>query len=195
MGHLVLGRTERINNLHYFRFYLLSESERCFILKNDQILTVTSVYGSLLTRVKTLVSVTWYATLKGRSVKILSDIKPVRGAKRVWDHCTTCIKDIRKLKWQSMQCWLTTIKTRLKNGSWIHGSWQKACQFNVNFIIGKTLRHQQMVTSIYSAIHKYLNSGTMFVLLARYSSTLNFNLKNHFRGSKVIGLCFSAVSG
>ena len=64
VGHLVPGRTETIKNLHYLRFYLLSESERCFILKNDQILSVTSVYDSLLTHVKTLVSVMWYATAK-----------------------------------------------------------------------------------------------------------------------------------
>ena len=74
VGHLVPGRTEKINNLHYFRFiYYLSLNDVLFWKMTR--LSVTSVYDSLLTHVKTLVSVTWYATLKGRSVKILSDIK------------------------------------------------------------------------------------------------------------------------
>lgn len=49
LGPLVLGHTERISNL--FPFYLLSESELCFILKNGQVLSVTSAYDSVLTHV------------------------------------------------------------------------------------------------------------------------------------------------
>ena len=50
VGHLVPGRTERINNLHYFRFIYYLSPERCFILKNDQILSVTSVYDARKSR-------------------------------------------------------------------------------------------------------------------------------------------------
>ena len=75
VGHLELGRTERINDLHYFRFI--------YYLSLNNVLFQKMTRFSLLHLSMTLVLDT---TLKGRSVKILSDIKPVRGAKRVKDH-------------------------------------------------------------------------------------------------------------
>lgn len=57
VGHT---RPHRGNKLTFFLFYLSSVSEQCFILKDDRILSITSVYDSCLTHVKMLVSVTWH---------------------------------------------------------------------------------------------------------------------------------------
>uniref|UniRef100_A0A3Q0SLA2 FERM and PDZ domain containing 4 n=1 Tax=Amphilophus citrinellus TaxID=61819 RepID=A0A3Q0SLA2_AMPCI len=50
-GHGTFGTGPHLKNkeLTLFPFYLLSESERCFILKNGRILSVTSLYDFLLT--------------------------------------------------------------------------------------------------------------------------------------------------
>ena len=65
--------------LQFPSFYLLSETERCFILKIDRILFVTSAYGSLLTHLYYLYLETSSFheghMFNGRSLKILSDMK------------------------------------------------------------------------------------------------------------------------
>lgn len=54
---LVLGHTERIHNLQHFLIYSF-DSEKCFILENDCILSTKSVCDSLLIHVKRLALVT-----------------------------------------------------------------------------------------------------------------------------------------
>ena len=86
VGHLVPGRTERINNLHYFRFiYYLSLNDVLFRkMTRFSLLHPSMTHSWHMSR-----RLSWSLdTLPLKAVKILSDIKPVRGAKRVGDHCS-----------------------------------------------------------------------------------------------------------